>query len=291
VADTPADAAALFVNAAKLNYHLRADAPVIGKGQLTSGESATDIDGDPRSVGGVSDLGADQFVNKPPTAVLAPVTGTQRQNQPITFNASQSADPEATSGGGIAAYHWNFGDGQTATTTTPTATHAYSAKQTYNVTVSVTDKQGASATSAPVSFTVLDGVAPTVVVATPASHQRLALYRSRKVHGKTVRTKRRLGVTFLGGAQDDVALGRVLLALRPAATKGGTCRWFNGRSALRTGPCTAPLLLSPTLINGGWRYSLPIKAKLPVGAYDLYAVAVDASGLSSATKIVAFRFR
>src|SRR3954447_4585775 len=51
VADNAADAAALFVGAGRLNYHLRPDAPVIGKGQTTSGESATDIDGQPRTHG------------------------------------------------------------------------------------------------------------------------------------------------------------------------------------------------------------------------------------------------
>lgn len=292
VADTAADAPALFVNAARLNYHLRADAPVRGLGGFTSGESATDIDGNAVPSSGPTDLGADQFVNRPPTAVLAALAAAPRQNQAVTFDASGSTDPDAGIGGGITAYHWNFGDGTTTTTTTPTTTHSYSARQAYSVTVSVTDKQGAtSAPSAPDSFTVLDGIPPTITVATPQPKQRLALYRTRRRHGKTVRTTTRRSVAFLGGAADDTALSKVYLALRPVASKSGVCRWFDGKHSLKSGPCTTPLLLTPTLLGGGWRYTLPLAAKLPVGAYDLYAVAIDASGLPSATTIVGFRFR
>ncbi|MCW2967178.1 MAG: hypothetical protein JWM71_950 [Solirubrobacteraceae bacterium] len=285
-------AATLFVSPAKGNYHLRADSPAIGQGGFTSGESATDIDGDaiPTSA---SDVGADQFVNRAPTAVLAAVSGTPRQNAPVTFDASKSSDPDAAIGGGITAYHWNFGDGQTATTSTPTTTHSYAAKQAYSVTVTVTDKQGAtSAPSGADTFTVLDGVPPTITVAKPTAKQKIALYRTRKgKHGKVIHTKTRLAVSFLGSASDDVALSKVILALRPVASKNGVCRWFDGKTSLKAGSCTAPLLLSPSVINGGWRYSLPLKAKLPVGAYDLYAIAVDSSGLASAAKIISFRLR
>jgi hypothetical protein len=290
VADTAADAASLFVKPSALNYHLRADASaVIGKGQVTAGESATDIDGDPRSVAGVSDLGADEFVNKPPTAVLAAPAGVQRQGRPIAFDASKSSDPEAGSGGGIVAYHWSFGDGTTATTAAPTTTHAYTGTQSYSITVAVTDRQGAtSAASSPVSVTILDGVPPTLTIGVPRVHQKIALYKTRRVKHKLVHTRNRRSVTFVGGASDNAGVGSVLLVLRPLALSHGQCRWFDGKSALKAGSCTAPVALTTSLLNGSWHYALPLKAKLPTGAYVLIAVPVDTSGLAGTPQTVTF---
>lgn len=291
VADDASTAAALFVNPAKGNYHLRADSPAIGQGGFTSGESATDIDGNAIPATN-SDLGADQFVNRPPTAVLGNVPQSVRQDQPVSFDASGSRDPDANIGGGIVAYHWNFGDGHTATTTTPTASHAYTVKQPYAVTVTVTDRQGASATSDPQGLTVIDGVPPTITVAGPRSGQKIKAYRTRRVKHRLVRTATRLPVAFFGSATDDVALGKVVLALRSASSKNFVCKWFDGKRSLKSASCGAPRVFAPgTVLNGGWRYALPLKAKLPPGAYKLYAIPVDASGLAGTASIVSFRLR
>ena len=52
------------------------------------------------------------------------------------FNASASTD----TGGTIATYSWNFGDGSAVVTgASPTATHVYPTAATYNVTLTVTD--------------------------------------------------------------------------------------------------------------------------------------------------------
>ncbi|MCW2990878.1 MAG: hypothetical protein JWM73_1472 [Solirubrobacterales bacterium] len=284
---TPADAATLFIRPAAFNYHLRADAPVIDGGSATvaAGGSATDIDGDPRVAGAKSDLGADEFVNRVPTASVAAPSGAVRQGVPATFDASKSADPEAGVGGGIVKYHWDFGDGATADTTIPTTAHAFGERKAYSVTVTVTDRQGGvSAASAPASVTVLDGTAPTVTIGQPGVKQRLNLYNPKH---KTRRSK----VTFFGSAADDTALSGVFLALRPVASANGQCRWFDGKSKLVTAACTAPKLLTAKVTGGSWRYVLPIKAKLPRGPYQLVAVSLDASGLVSAVKTVAFRFR
>ena len=52
-------------------------------------------------------------------------------------------DRSSDSDGSIVARAWNFGDGKTSTATSPT--HAYSAPGTYNVTLIVTDDDGATA--------------------------------------------------------------------------------------------------------------------------------------------------
>lgn len=285
VADTAADAAQLFVRAASFNFRLRADAPVINKGQTTDGESSTDLDGDPRVSGTASDYGADEFVNKAPTASLAAVTGAVRQGRAVTFDASKSSDPEGQTGGGIASYRWDFGDGsEPVVTTTPTTTRAFAERKDYAVTVTVTDKQGlVSAPSAPVGLTVIDGIAPTVTVGQPGVNQRLRLYRKG--------SKRRARVTFFGTAADDTGLSKVYLALRPVVATNGQCRWFDGKTRLVSASCTAPVLLTATLAGSAWRYRLPLRARLPRGVYELIAVAQDTSGLVGEAKLVALRFR
>ncbi|MEO6496236.1 MAG: PKD domain-containing protein, partial [Solirubrobacteraceae bacterium] len=266
-----------------LNVHLRADASVINKGQATEGESATDIDGDPR--GSVTDYGADEFVNRAPIAALTGPAGTVREGRAVTFDASKSFDPEAAIGGGVVAYHWEFGDGTSADTTTPTTAHTFSERKQFPVTVTVTDKQGlASAASSPVTVSVLDGTPPTVTIGQPAAKQRLNLYKRNK-------PRRRARVTLFGNAADDTALATVYLALRPVASEDGQCRWFNGKAKLVAAPCTQPTLLTATVTGGSWQYRLPLKARLPRGAYRLIAVAVDSSGLSGEPRTVRFRFR
>lgn len=279
VADTASDAASLFVNAGRFNFHLRADAPVIGKGGLTTGESDTDIDGQPRAVNGVSDLGADQFVDRAPKAAIAASVTTPRQNQAVTLDASQSADPDA--GDAIVSYQWDFGDGQQATTTTPTTTHAYAARGPFTAKVTVVDRQGTASDPATVGITVTDGVPPTIRISSPFNHETIRAYKGR----------RRLAVQFFGSAADDVAMGRVLLALRPVTKRAGQCRWFDGKSKLKTGACTAPTLFAAAFSGTQWRYRLPVKARLPKGLYFLYAAPVDASGLPGTTKSVKFRIR
>ncbi|WP_109505942.1 PKD domain-containing protein [Nocardioides speluncae] len=56
----------------------------------------------------------------------------------VSVDGTDSDDPD----GSIASYAWNFGDGNTDTG--PTASHTYAASGTYNVTLTVTDNQGAT---------------------------------------------------------------------------------------------------------------------------------------------------
>jgi PKD repeat protein len=73
--------------------------------------------------------------NQPPTAAF----GSTVANLTAAFDGTASSDAD----GAIAAYAWDFGDG--ATGTGATTTHTYAAAGTYQVTLTVTDDDGATA--------------------------------------------------------------------------------------------------------------------------------------------------
>jgi len=79
-------------------------------------------------------------VNQPPVASFTYSPGKPVVYQTITFNASDSYDPD---GGSITNYEWDFGDGNTTTITEPIITHSYASAGTYNVNLTITDDEGA----------------------------------------------------------------------------------------------------------------------------------------------------
>ena len=88
-------------------------------------------------------------VNQPPTASFTfNVTDLM-----VSFNAGASSDPD----GSIVSYAWNFGDGTNGSGVTTSRT--YAAAGTYNVTLTVTDNEGATGTLTQ-SVTVTAPVAP-----------------------------------------------------------------------------------------------------------------------------------
>jgi LPXTG-motif cell wall-anchored protein len=78
-------------------------------------------------------------VNQPPIVSCPTMALTG-----ATLTASSSAsDPDGT----IANYHWSWGDGSTSDTTTNSASHTYTANGTYVVGLTVTDNDGATAST------------------------------------------------------------------------------------------------------------------------------------------------
>jgi hypothetical protein len=254
VKTSDASNADVFVNAAARNFHLRADATTLidHGGPQGSGESDRDVDGQPRVVGAASDIGADEFVNQAPVARLAGPAAVRTPGA-TTFDASASSDPEAASGGGIANYHFEFGDGTSVDSSTPTVTHAYARPGSYPATVTVTDAQGlAGAPSSAVQAQVTDGVAPTVRIISPQDNKKL---------------KRRRVVRITGSAADDTGVAGVGLTLqRPGSRRLTT--------------------IAVKLQQGIWSYKLPSKLKRKRGRYTLTAYAVDGAGnLSKAARV------
>jgi PKD repeat protein len=73
----------------------------------------------------------------------------------VPFEVDASASTDGPGGGGIVKYLTRFGDGTTETSSEPRASHVYRDADTYPVTVTVTNKKGRQATSAPVMVTAV----------------------------------------------------------------------------------------------------------------------------------------
>lgn len=72
----------------------------------------------------------------------------KKVNQTVTFDASNSRDPD----GYIVEYSWDFGDYTTQKTTSTTITHKYLEADTYIVSLTVTDNNGATNTTTTIAY-------------------------------------------------------------------------------------------------------------------------------------------
>ena len=92
--------------------------------------------------------------NQPPVANFTYSPANPIVAQPITFNASNSTDPDEN----ITKYEWTFGDGGNTTNMTELIiNHTYASSGTFTVTLTVTDDEGATnATSR--AITVSEGL-------------------------------------------------------------------------------------------------------------------------------------
>jgi len=89
-----------------------------------------------------NDTGIISFkVSRPPVASFTSSPSAPYTGDVVTFNASTSYDPDGT----IASYFWTFGDGTNGTGAV--VTHSYVENGTYTVTLTVTDNDGATAST------------------------------------------------------------------------------------------------------------------------------------------------
>ncbi len=274
--DQTTAAEALFVNPGKRNYHLRADAPVIDKGQVTAGESATDLDGQPRSAGAASDLGADEFVNTGPAAMIAVTTPSPRATVPVTFDGSGSLDREAGLGGGIAEYRWTFGDGSTQTTFVPTVEHIYAKPGNVVAQLVVVDRQGAASEPATAPLALASGTAPTVAITKPKANAKVALLAKKPRKGE--KKRRRAKISFAGTATAAAGVKSVVVTIEKIGTTKKTCRWLDKKKGLVKAPCAKPPLINAKLKPGTWNYTVASSIKLPKGGYRISAYGTDRGG-------------
>jgi PKD repeat protein len=289
--------AALFADPASRNYHLRLGSPAIDKGgAAVNSESDRDVAQQPRSVGAATDLGADEFVNLPPRASFT-APATVRQGQAATFDGSKSSDPE--SGGGVAKYRWNFGDGQTAETTTATTTHVYAKTGSYTPTLTVVDVNGNPSTTVTGSaIAVTDGTPPEVRITTPKAGATLRVFKTTR---KTVKVKTKSGKTvtrtkvtrtrnrfdFRGTAADDAGVASVEMSLRRvslgARAAASSCVFLDGKTSFVSRSCTKPVFF-PVAVDaqGFWNYRTKKGLKVRPGRYELSVRATDKAGVVSA---------
>jgi PKD repeat protein len=291
--------AQLFVSPARRNFHLRADAAVIDKGQVTPADSATDVDGQPRESGAASDLGGDEFVNGTPMASFVVKTPNPRSSQATAFDATSSTDREGAFGGGITEYRWTFGDGTTETTTTPTVNHTYKGEGAVAVQLVVVDRQGGSSPPATVGVRITDGTPPTVIITSPRPNRRFGLITtSTKTVTKgdvkrKVTTRKRLRVGFGGRAKDPSGVTAVYVTLQrlakasqakgsakasAAKSKAKSCVWLDPKRGLIIRSCDKPVLIKARVRDNKWAYVVGRKIKLSAGTYRVSAYGTDGAG-------------
>jgi PKD repeat protein len=127
--------------------------------------------------------------NQPPTAVLAcPDPATGKVGQVLSFDGSGSSDPD----GMLVRWLFTFPDG-TVDGNQPNATHSFAAAGTYDVTLQVTDDDGATASDA------------CTLVITPASAPDKTISSNTELCGAQEYNK----LTIQGGAKVTCATGAI----------------------------------------------------------------------------------
>lgn len=95
--------------------------------------------------------------NQAPVAMASVSTSAGVAPLSVDFSSAGSSDPD----GSIAAYRWDFGDNTSSALAN--ANHIYNTAGSYMAKLTVTDDQGATATSSPIAITVSDPAPATSV--------------------------------------------------------------------------------------------------------------------------------
>lgn len=168
----------LFVNPAANDYRLSATSPLIDTG-FTSHPllPAQDLDGNPRIVGAVVDMGPYEFGVCPVGETCGPgnVAPAASFDFVCTDLSCSFLDNSLDSDGVIDAWAWSFGDGIGSTDQNPV--YVYPAAGTYAVTLMVTDDDGAMSlptvqqvtVGGPAAELAIESIEPTLVVGVPGT--------------------------------------------------------------------------------------------------------------------------
>ena len=284
-----ADPATLFVNPQKANFRLLPDAAAaIGQGSVTTGESATDIDGEDRATA-PTDLGADEFNNAAPTADIKLATPNPRSTQQLTFDGRGSSDRD---GNAIAEYRWRFSDGTATNTSQPFVQHAFAAEGDAAAGLVVIDSTGIASPEVAVTFKLANGTPPAVAIVKPKSKQTFRTFttttKTVTKNGKKVKTRKRARTKIQIAGLSKAASGtmqRVLVTLQKTGSTGGSktkCRFYDASKGLRLVSCSKPKLITARLVKdsagGEWTYNVPTTRPLSPGRWKISAYGVDTTG-------------
>ncbi len=136
-----------------------------------------------------------------PTATFTYSSWTSIVDETMTFNASESSDPD----GDIINYRWDFGDETVINQTDPVATHVYTATGTYTVRLTVTDDNYLVDTAADTVIVGKHGSTITISV----SQTTVAVNESTTISGSIIPTRQGVIVTIkyrsTGGEWDKLA--------------------------------------------------------------------------------------
>jgi hypothetical protein len=255
-----------FVDAAGGDFRLRADSPVLDQGSIPApGQlSGTDLGGDPRIADGtgkgtpVPDMGAFEFQPHAPSAAIAG-PGAVQVGSAASFSSAGSTDPDA---GDILTAHWSIGG---VSVDGPVASQTFSSAGPVQVTLTVTDRAGLSATAS----TTLDVQAAPVVTPPPALAPALtgfSITRHRLVAGHRAAFRFKLSKA----ARVKIVVTRSGKLLTRSSHAGSIARSGHaGRNRIR--------------------FSGRIRGrKLKPGRYVATVRATDAGGRSSSKRVVKF---
>jgi len=121
------------------HWHFYANITNLSDGKYSYYVLATDTSGN-RNVSETRVVTISLPTNKPPVANFTYSPENPVVGQVITFDASESYDPD----GYIVSYEWDFGDGNVTSTTHEIIKHSYSESGSYKVTLTVKDDDGAT---------------------------------------------------------------------------------------------------------------------------------------------------